>query len=343
MKTKGGIQMKKMQDASGAKVVKSKGGLKIHYIPVPAMNTFAKKQLALSKWQQQQEARIEKLVGTQNWEREMHRFRTTLLKKKSELLRAEIGFEAKRARSLPEPLFRPYPPSDYGIDRIFSLTHWRHADLLPDEISIGHSFIDDDQIVFEPSNLIYPCPDDGNGERWSAWFKNNAVELYRNSRHTITGDGFTGQMKIGMRERAEGVADISSGGYVSLGVGAAVLLWRNIGSAQQPQWRLVDSRSSGTALPHIRTTATGLVSLEPAESWHYWEFSEASPGDVVETRQHVYVTAVAAEVQMGYNRQDCASGNGVGYIYTSIPSLDLQYFNLVKPRLNAIPGYFPWS
>lgn len=335
--------MAKEKKAKSSQGVKTKGGLTIKYIPVPAINKLLKKQLSLGKWQRRQAERIEKLRGTPKWEEEMHRFRKTLLEKKSALLKMEFDFEAKRDRALPEPLLRPFPPQDFGIDRILSLTHWRSEKLWPDEISVGHSYLDDGQPVFEPSNLIYPCPDDGKGERWSAWFQNNSVELYRHSEYTIEGDDFTGQMRIRMRERAEGVADISAGGYVSLGVGASVRVWRNIGSAEQPQWSLVDSRSSGTALPHVRTTATGVVSLQPAELWHSWEFTEARPGDVVKTRQHVYVTAVDAHVQMGYNRNDCAAGNGVGYIYTSMPSLDLQYFNIIKPRLDAIPHDFPWS
>lgn len=335
--------MKKKKSEKGSQVVKTKGGLTIKYIRVPALNMILVKQLSLGKWQKRQAERIEKLRGTPTWEEEMHKFRNTLLKKKSVLLKMEHNFEAKRDRKLPEPLFRPIPPYGSISELILSITRWESEDLPPDEILVAHSYLEDGQVVFEPSNLIYPCPDDGKGKRWSAWFQNNAVELYRRSEYTIEGGGFTGQMRISMNERAEGVAVINSGGYVSLSVGASVHVWRNIGSAGQPQWRLVGTSSIGTAYPGIRTYDTGLVSLKPAESSLWWEFAEARTGDVVETRQHVYIKAVDAHLQMGYNRIDCESGSGVGYIYTSMPFLELQYFNRIKPTLKAIPRDFPWN
>lgn len=335
--------MKKKKNAKGSRTLKTKSGLIIKYIRVPALNQLLKKQLLLGKWRRKQAERIEKLRGTPKWEEEMRKFRNLLLEKKSALLKMEHAYEARRDRRLPEPLFRPFPPYGSISELVLSFTRWESEDLPPDEILVGHSYLEDGQVVFEPSNLIYPCPDNGKGEWWSAWFQNNAVELYRRSEYTIEGEGFTGQMRISMNERAEGVAVINSGGYVSLSVGASVHLWRNIGTAAEPQWRQVGVSSIGTAYPGIRTSDTGLVSLEPAASSLWWEFAEARPRDVVETRQHVYIKAVDAHVQMGYNRTDCESGNGVGYIYTSMPSLELRYFNRIKPSLKAIPRDLPWS
>ena len=334
--------MVKKKEVKGSQVVNTKGGLTIKYIPIFAFKRLLKKHLFLSKWQKRQTERIEKFRGTPKWEEESRKFRIGLLKKKAALIKMERVLEAKRSQGLPDPLLRPSPPLDYGIDRILSLTHWKNKDLWPSEIQVGYPILESGGPVFEPSNLIYPCPDDGKGTRWSAWFQNNYVELYRCSTYTIEGASFTGNFKISMHEYAEGVADINAGGYVSLGVGASAEVWRNTGSEDQPAWRLVDRRS-GYRYPHVETTNTGLVSLEPAELWHSWEFSQASPGDVVKTSQFVSVKAVNADVQMGYDREDCASGNGVGYIYTSMPLLELQYLNLIKPRLEAIPSNFPWS
>jgi hypothetical protein len=334
--------MVKKKEAKGSQVVNNKGGLSIKYVPIPAFKKLISKHLSLSTWQRRQTDRIEKLRDTPKWEEESHKLRIKLLKKKASLIKMERVLEAKRNQGLPDPLLRPYPPIDYGIDRILSLTHWKNKDLWPSEILVGYPTLESGGPVIVPSNLIYPCPDDGKGTRWSAWFQNSYVELYRRSRYTIAGASFTGNIKISMHEYAEGVADINVGGHVSLGVGASAKVWRNTGSEDQPAWRLVDRRS-GYRYPNVQTTSTGLVSLEPAEIWHSWEFSQASPGDVVETSQFVSVRAVNADVQMGYNRNDCASGNGVGYIYTSMPLLKLQYLNLVKPRLETIPNDFPWS
>jgi hypothetical protein len=334
--------MVKKKEVKGSQVVKTKGGLTIKYVPILYFKRLLKKHLSLSKWQKHQTERIEKFRGTPKWEEESRKFRIRLLEKKAALIKMERVLEAKRNQGLPDPLLRPSPPRDYGIDRILSLTHWKNKDLWPSEIVVGYPTLESGGPVIVPSNLIYPCPDDGKGRRWSAWFQNNYVELYRRSTYTIEGGNFTGNLKIRMHEYAEGVADINAGGYVSLGVGASTTVWRNTGSEDQSAWRLIDVKS-GYRYPNVKTTNTGLVSLEPAEISHSWEFSLASPGDVVKTSQYVSVKAVNADVQMGYNREDCASGNGVGYIYTSMPSLDLQYFNLIKPRLEEIPSNFPWS
>lgn len=334
--------MVKKKKVKGSQKVNTKGGLTIEYIPIPDFKRLLKKHLSFSKWQKRQIERIEKFRGTPKWEEESSKFRVEMLKKKAALKKMERVLEAKRNQGLPDPLLKPSPPLDYGIDRILSLTHWKNKDLYPSEIIVGYPSLESGGPVIVPSNLIYPCPDDGKGTRWSACFQNNYVELYRRSTYTIEGANFTGSIKISMHEYAEGVADINAGGYVSLGVGASARVWRNTGSDDQPAWRLVDI-ISGYRYPNVETTETGLMSLEPAEIWHSWEFSQASPGDVVETSQFVSVRAVNADVQLGYNREDCASGNGVGYIYTSMPLLDLQYLNIIKPRLETIPSSFPWS
>ena len=217
--------MKKKKGKKGSRVVKTKGGLTIKYIRVPALNKILMKQLSLGKWQKRQAERIEKLRGTPAWEEEMHKFRNTLLEKRSVVLKMEQAFEAKRDRKLPEPMYRPDPPYGSISELTLSITRWENKKLPPAEMLVGHSYLEDGQVVLEPSNLIYPCPDDGKGEKWSAWFQNNAVELYRYSEYTIGGGGFTGQMRIRMNERAEGVAVINSGGYVSLSVGSSPSQW----------------------------------------------------------------------------------------------------------------------
>jgi hypothetical protein len=166
------------------------------------------------------------------------------------------------------------------------------------------------------------------GHHWSAWFSNGQVYLRRYGRNVIKGPAFTGRVRTTVEALAEGVADIEEGGSVTLATYCYASVWRPIGEDPNITWMQVATDAAVSVYPQPATTTPGLVSLNRSFKSLEFAFAEAHPGDVVETRQEIWISAVGAEVQLGPNRSDCAAGGHYGFLKTPPPILELDYFNL---------------
>jgi len=216
-----------------------------------------------------------------------------------------------------------------------SLTHFETYTVAPSNIMIGVQ-----EQWFEPSDLVYACPNDGTGHYWSAWFTNGRTGVLRYGQHVIAGNLFTGKLRIGMEARAEGVGYLGPASKVSLRADCYVHIYRPVDNASGIY--VGDDYSIATA--DTTSGSWSYVSLNPAYCGLSWEFDDARPGDEVHTCQVIVIDASAATVQLGPNRSDCGTGQRYGFLRTPPPTLQLEYMNVaVRQGLPREPFFPHWG
>jgi hypothetical protein len=222
------------------------------------------------------------------------------------------------------------------------LIYTRTASVAPDAVYIG-LWAETENGVFNPSDLIYPCPDDGTGHYWSAWFADGRVTVERWGKLEIAGDNFTGRIWASLDATAQGVACIESGGSVGLGSECWVGVYRKVDG--ESGYRLIGSAGNNwgaDAFYSLTWTHTpGIVSLNVAYEQQQLELTDARPGDLVYTRQILLVSACLAEVQLGPNRSDCAAGGRHGFLETPPPTVTLQYARFSRHDVVQLPHGIP--
>lgn len=173
------------------------------------------------------------------------------------------------------------------------------------------------------SGLIYPCPDDGTGHYWSAWFEDNIIVLVRWGVLTIEGSNFTGKVSAFSEVFAQGIADIGPYGYVVLNTGSVIEVWT-------PTWCPIASTGRIEKWPfggpNVAVTSTpGIVSLNTSRTRVDLQFANARPGDIVWIMQTLFIEAREATVQVGPSRSDCVAGGCYGWLETPEPTVQLEY------------------
>jgi len=326
--------MARKRTMSKTRAVKIPVKMPIVYEHQPQWGSLVKRNLALAK------ARAEAIAA---WSGPAGK---SLGKAAAEAIQREL---MERAREIDVFARRSAEASGEFAQQIGFPLDWQRAfrnfirtyHLGPSRVEIGYYIVTGQSTVFEPSDLIYPCPNDGTGHYWSAAFANGKVSLYRYGRHEIEGSNFTGKIWVYLEALGQGVADIKPGGNVRLATGCLVYLWRPVEDDPYQKWMLVAQRSNGMAYPNVQTTTPGIVSLNRSLTRLDWQFTDARPGDVLEIQQGLDIEANRAEVQLGPGRSACAAGGKYGFLETPPPTLMLEYTYILKRE--ALPHWPHWE
>jgi hypothetical protein len=342
-KTPGTLRVRREEIAMAGKNMTSKTRAKkksvrklITYKHQPKWGALVKRRLALAKAQAEATATQKGPAGK------------SLGKAEAEVLRRKLMEQAREMfvyKGPPSGASAKYAPGIRGPYQL-AVRYIETYNLGPSSVGIGwYGGNARGDLVLDPSNLIYPCPDDGTGHYWSAWFANGQVVLRRYGHLEITGSNFTGKLSAYIEALAQGVADIEPGGYVDLATECYIGVYRPI--EEIPGYIRIASAGviyGGDPIfyPYVGTGNTqGIVSLNPSLTQYHLEVTDARPGDSIETTQIIAIVANRAEVQLGPSPSDCAAGGQYGFLETPPPIVDLEYSRFKKS--DVLPSLPKWE